>query len=109
MGIKIAKKKDRRRHKRDHGDKMKTLNLDTARCTGRFRDGKWCIHRLTCQRFLAWAHWDRKAGLTDYRGISVPWARELCNIKIEIEGAVKGPSVDYYSLRVLSSAKNVRF
>ena len=65
---------------------MKTLKLTTPRCTGQFRKaGKWCIHRLTCQRFLAWLYWDRKAGLTDYRGISVTSARELCNIKIEIE------------------------
>jgi len=57
VGIKIAKKKDRRRHKRDHGEEMKTLNLDRARCTGWFRiDGKWRIHRLTCQRFLAWLY-----------------------------------------------------
>ena len=73
---------------------MKTLNLDTPRCTGRFRDGKWCIHRLTCQRFLAWLYWDRKAGLTDYRGISVTSARELCNIKIEIEGERNGTGDD---------------
>ena len=65
---------------------MKTLNYDTARCSGRFDFdpyGQWCAERETCQRFLALIKWDAAAGIQHYRGISVTMGREDCGIKIE--------------------------
>ena len=66
---------------------METLDYDTARCSARLDfdpDGKWCEHRNTCQRFLAWTEWDRAAGIPHYRGIAVTMGRQDCGIKIEV-------------------------
>lgn len=68
---------------------MKTLPLDYSRCSGRTGftiDGpQWCEHKDTCQRYLAFSKWDDKAGITNYRGISVFMAMQDCRHKIEVE------------------------
>ena len=64
-----------------------TLSYDTARCTGRYDfepTGDWCPERDTCQRYLAFVHWDREAGIEDYRPIPVSMARKDCTDKIEV-------------------------
>jgi len=65
---------------------MKTIPYDVTRCAARMDfdpDGKWCEHRNTCQRFMAWSEWDAAAGIPHYRGIAVVMGREDCGIKIE--------------------------
>lgn len=69
-------------------DPSKTLALDTSRCSGRMDllpDGHWCRQRDSCQRYLALVDWDKKAGLPDYKGISVTMAVPNCQNKIEVE------------------------
>ena len=71
---------------------METLDYDTARCSGRFEfdhNGQWCGQRQTCQRFLAWIEWDRKAEIPHYRGIAVTMGQKDCGIKIEVEELAK--------------------
>lgn len=66
---------------------MKTITLDTARCSGRvdlLPDGDWCRERHTCQRYMAFSEWDKAAGIPDYRGISVVMAVPDCGHKIEV-------------------------
>ena len=71
---------------------MKNLSYDTSRCAGRyaFGDGldddpdNWCSERNTCARYMAFIDWDAKAGIPDYRGISVTMGRLDCKDKIEI-------------------------
>lgn len=71
-------------------DLKRTLGFDTARCTGRYGlepDGGWCPERDTCRRYLAYAYWDKEAGLEDYQPIPVTTARMGCTDKIEVETA----------------------
>jgi hypothetical protein len=69
---------------------MKTLPYDVSRCCGfeAFGDeklkGEWCPERKTCQRYLAWAEWDKEVGVPDYKGIPVTMARRDCEIKIQL-------------------------
>jgi hypothetical protein len=66
---------------------MKKLAYDMARCAARFNftaGGKWCEHRQSCQRFLAFTEWDKAAGIPHYRGIPVTMGRADCDIKIEV-------------------------
>ena len=72
---------------------MKTLPHDVSRCSGVIRFNSavgdeppahdTCPERDTCQRYQAWRHWDKEAGVPDYRGISVSMAVEDCRHKIE--------------------------
>ena len=65
----------------------RTLGYDTVRCAGRYDFdpvGGWGPERDTCQRYLAFVHWDRAAGLEDYRRIPVNTARKDCKHKIEV-------------------------
>lgn len=73
---------------------MRTLPLDVSRCSGTIRfnsapEGEWPVHdtcaqRDTCQRYQAWRHWDKEAGIPDYQGISVTMAVDGCRNKIEV-------------------------
>ena len=66
----------------------RTLGYDTARCAGRYDFdpvGGWCPERDTCQRYLAFVHWDREAGIEDYRRIPVNTASQDCKHKIEVK------------------------
>ena len=63
-----------------------TLPLDVSRCSGRYDfsdDPQLCYERNTCQRYLAFAEWDRAAGIPDYRGVPVCMAVPDCGHNIE--------------------------
>ena len=67
---------------------METLAYDVSRCAARMDfnlDGKWCEHRQTCQRYLAWSEWDKAAGILHYRCIIVMMGREDCLYKLKTE------------------------
>ena len=66
---------------------METLDYDTTRCAGRLEFGvnaKWCERRETCQRYLAFDEWDKKAGIPDNQRISFIMGMPYCGMKIEM-------------------------
>ena len=66
---------------------MKTLLYGVTRCAGRYdlaRRGKWCPDRNTCQRYLAFDEWDKKAGIPDNQRISFVMGMPYCGMKIEM-------------------------
>jgi len=66
-----------------------TLPLDVSRCAGRYDfdplSSETCPERKTCQRYMAWVAWDRKAGIPNYKGIPVTMAKRDCEHKIEVD------------------------
>lgn len=70
-----------------------TLARDVARCAGRFDfepDGRWCEMRDSCQRYLAFVHWDRELALESYQGIPVFMAHEPCEMRIPANEVADG-------------------